>query len=125
MIHRMSTAENTASAPVPRSAPVIPRSAWTLVPKPKNPIAPTMAATSPTSPALAADHRNAAMRRMIRASGAVAIKAAIQLSVDSIWPARCALVQLPRGGLLFLAAKGRADGLQLPPLLRVDRRVSE
>src|SRR5215831_9587355 len=44
-----------------------------------------MAATSPTSPALAADHRNAAMRKTISASGAVATKAAIQLFLHLIW----------------------------------------
>src|SRR5262245_59374937 len=84
MIHRMSTAEKAASAPVPMSAPTIPCSTWILVPKPKNPIAPTTVATSPTGPALAADHRHTAMRKMIRASGAVATKAAIQLSVYSV-----------------------------------------
>src|SRR5262245_17571683 len=83
MIHRMPTAEKAASAPVPASAPAMPWSTWILVPKPKNPIAPTTAATSPTSPALAADHRDTTMRKTMRASGAVATKAAIQLSV--IW----------------------------------------
>src|SRR5215471_14942074 len=78
MIQRMSTAEKAASAPVPISAPAMPCSTWILVPKPKNPIAPITVATSPTSPALAADHRNTAMRKTIRASGAVATKAAIQ-----------------------------------------------
>jgi hypothetical protein len=43
-----------------------------------------MTATSPISPALAADHRNAAIRKTITASGAVAIKAAIRLSLQLI-----------------------------------------
>src|SRR5215510_2385024 len=77
MIHTMPTAEKAASAPVPISAPAMPCSMWILVPKPKNPIAAITAVTSPTSPALAADQRKTAMRKMINASGAVAINPAI------------------------------------------------